>query len=65
LIPAVRLKPDITGELQRAHKGACRKSGNLASAHYLLGQTLMQMGRPDDAQKEMARWQELKGKIEK
>lgn len=31
------------------------------SAHYLLGQTLMQAGRTDDAQKEMARWKELKG----
>lgn len=31
------------------------------SAHYLLGQTLMQMGRTEDAQKELARWKELKG----
>jgi len=32
------------------------------SAHYLLGQTLMQEGKVEDAQKEMAKWQELKGK---
>jgi tetratricopeptide (TPR) repeat protein len=31
------------------------------SAHYLLGQTLMQLGRTEDAQKELARWKELKG----
>jgi tetratricopeptide (TPR) repeat protein len=32
------------------------------SAHYLLAQTLMQLGKPDDAKKELARWQELKDK---
>lgn len=32
------------------------------SAHYLLGQTLMLEGKQDEAQKEFARWQELKGK---
>jgi len=31
------------------------------SAHYLLGQTLMQEGRTEEAKKEMARWEELKG----
>jgi cytochrome c-type biogenesis protein CcmH/NrfG len=32
------------------------------SAHYLLAQTLMQLGKQDDANKELARWQELKEK---
>ena len=32
------------------------------SAHYLLAQTLMQLGKQDDAKKELARWQELKDK---
>jgi tetratricopeptide (TPR) repeat protein len=32
------------------------------SAHYLLAQTLMQLGKQDDANKELARWQELKDK---
>lgn len=31
------------------------------SAHYLLGQTLMQEGKADQAEKEFARWKELKG----
>ncbi|MGA2186068.1 MAG: tetratricopeptide repeat protein [Bryobacteraceae bacterium] len=31
------------------------------SAHYMLGQTLMQEDKPDDARKEFARWRELKG----
>ncbi len=31
------------------------------SAHYLLGQTYMQEGKAEEAKKEMARWQELKG----
>jgi cytochrome c-type biogenesis protein CcmH/NrfG len=31
------------------------------SAHYLLGQTLMQEGKVEEAQKEMAKWKELKG----
>jgi Flp pilus assembly protein TadD len=33
-----------------------------ASAHYLLGQTLMQLGKTEEAKKEMDQWQELKGK---
>jgi tetratricopeptide (TPR) repeat protein len=32
------------------------------SAHYLLGQTLMQEGKEEEGKKEFARWQELKGK---
>jgi Flp pilus assembly protein TadD len=32
-----------------------------ASAHYLLGQTLMQLGKAEEAKKEMEQWQELKG----
>ena len=31
------------------------------SAHYLLGQTLMQLGKTEAAQKEMDRYKELKG----
>ncbi len=31
------------------------------SAHYLLGQTYMQLGKTEEAKKEMARWRELKG----
>jgi cytochrome c-type biogenesis protein CcmH/NrfG len=31
------------------------------SAHYMLGQTLMQEDKPDEAKKEFARWRELKG----
>jgi tetratricopeptide (TPR) repeat protein len=31
------------------------------SAHYVLGQTLMQEDKPDDAKKEFDRWRELKG----
>jgi len=32
------------------------------SAHYLLGQTLTQEGKPDEGQKEFARWKELQAK---
>lgn len=31
------------------------------SAHYMLGQALAQEGKPDQAEKEFARWKELKG----
>jgi len=31
------------------------------TAHYILGQALMQDGKVEDAKKELARWQELKG----
>ncbi|HLK65109.1 MAG TPA: tetratricopeptide repeat protein [Bryobacteraceae bacterium] len=32
------------------------------SAHYLLGQTLTQEGKPEEGEKEFARWKELQGK---
>ncbi|HLJ50319.1 MAG TPA: tetratricopeptide repeat protein [Bryobacteraceae bacterium] len=40
---------------------ALRLDPQNANAHYILGQTLMQDGKTEEAQKEMARWQELKG----
>jgi cytochrome c-type biogenesis protein CcmH/NrfG len=43
-------------------KHALRLDPQNLSAHYLLGQTLMQEGKQDDAKKEIALWQQLKDK---
>jgi tetratricopeptide (TPR) repeat protein len=42
-------------------KHALRLDPQNLSAHYLLGQTLMQEGKSEEANKEFARWKELKG----
>jgi cytochrome c-type biogenesis protein CcmH/NrfG len=47
--------------MRKAFRHALRLDPQNLSAHYLLGQTLMQEGKVEDAKKEVAQWEQLKG----
>jgi tetratricopeptide (TPR) repeat protein len=49
------------GNAEGVLKHALKLDPQNLSAHYLLGQTYMQLGKTEDAKKEMDRWRELKG----
>jgi len=61
LLGKVYLKQKELANAEGVLRHALRLDPQNANAHYILGQTLMQDGKTEDAQKEMARWQELKG----
>ena len=56
------MKQKQFGNAEGVLRHALKLDPQNANAHYILGQTLMQDGNTEDAQKEMTRWQELKGK---
>jgi len=56
------MKQKQFGNAEGVLRHALKLDPQNVNAHYILGQTLMQDGKTEDAQKEMTRWQELKGK---
>jgi len=61
LLGKVYLKRKQLANAEGVLRHALKLDPQNPNAHYILGQTLMQDGKTEDAQKEMARWQELKG----
>jgi len=61
LLGKVYLKQKEFANAQGILRHALKLDPQNPNAHYILGQALMQDGKTEDAQKEMARWQELKG----
>ena len=64
-IPTIGLSPMELDELANA-EGVLRHALQLdpqnPTAHYILGQALMQDGKTEDGKKELAKWQELKNR---
>lgn len=61
LLGKVYLKQKELANAEGVLRHALRLDPQNPNAHYILGQVLMQDGKTEDAQKELARWQELKG----
>jgi len=61
LLGKAYLKQKELANAEGVLRHALRLDPQNPNAHYILGQTLLQDGKTEDAQKEMARWQELKG----
>jgi tetratricopeptide (TPR) repeat protein len=61
LLGKVYMKRKQFANAEGVLRHALRLDPQNPNAHYILGQTLVQDGRTEDAQKELARWQELKG----